>query len=307
MKSVAMFPLIVAFFCVLSGCQLQTEQHNTTAFQIYYPSKSGSFGAPALVSEVHEVQNGDKEIPELLRLLIEGPKNQELSSLIPTGVSVRDWSLKDGVLTVDFSSNYGLLSGIDLTLADYSVTITLSQIPEVKSVVTTVEGDRITYRDRQNLQKTDVFLSIYRSDPVQREITLYFPRKDQKDLGEETRSISLAEDQSLALAVLSALAQGPENDELTGVLSKTDIQSVEVRDEVCYLNLAASFQASAPEKDIADRLILYALVNTLCEMDNISSVRFLVNGAVMDHYGTVDLTDPLKSVSNLAGLSNNPS
>jgi germination protein M len=230
-------------------------------------------------------------------LVLEGPKSKELSSLIPSDVSVRDWNLKDGVLTVDFSSSYGLLSGIDLTLADYSVTITLSQIPEVLSVVTTVEGDRITYRDHQNLQKSDVSLAIYRGEPVQREVALFFPRTDQKDLGEESRSIALTEDQSLAVAVLSAMAEGPESEELTAVISKAEILSVEVRDKVCYLNLAASFYSMAPEEERADRLILYALVNTLCELDNISSVRFLSEGEVMERYGTVDLTDPLNCQS----------
>jgi germination protein M len=300
-KPIALILILVSLLCVLSSaCQAQKGEQSSTAYQIYFPTKSERFGSAALVSELHYGKAGKDEIPELLRLLLEGPKSQELSSLIPSGVSVRDWSLKDGVLTVDFSSNYGLLSGIDLTLADYSVTITLSQIPEVKSVVTTVEGDRITYRDRQNLQKGDVFLSIYRSDPVEREVTLLFPRKDQKDLGEETRSISLMEDQSLAIAVLSALAEGPDSDELTGVLSKTDILSADVRDGICYLNLAATFQTLAPEEEKADRLILYALVNTLCELDNISSVRFLTDGAVMERYGTVELKEPLKALSSLS-------
>ena len=38
---------------------------------------------------------------------------------IPSGVTLRKWTLYNGLLTVDFSSGYGVLSGIDPTLADY--------------------------------------------------------------------------------------------------------------------------------------------------------------------------------------------
>ena len=56
-------------------------------------------------------------------------------------MSLRSWTLNNGLLTVDFSSTYGTLSGIDLTLADYSVVLTLTQLEEVETVMITV-GER---------------------------------------------------------------------------------------------------------------------------------------------------------------------
>ena len=49
--------------------------------------------------------------------------------------------MNNGLLTVDFSSTYGTLSGIDLTLADYSVVLTLTQLEEVETVMITVGGE----------------------------------------------------------------------------------------------------------------------------------------------------------------------
>ena len=56
---------------------------------------------------------------------------------------------------MDFSSRYASLSGIDLTLADYSVVLTLTQLEEVEAVMITAEGELIPYRDHQRLTAGD--------------------------------------------------------------------------------------------------------------------------------------------------------
>lgn len=153
-----LFLLLLLLICC-TACESQ-ENTPSVVYQVYFPPKSQSFGDPALGAEQHAIKEGEEAIPELLRLLLEGPKGERLQAILPEGLLVRDWNLKSGVLSVDFSSGYGLLSGIDLTLADYSVTITLSQVPGVETVVTSVEGDPITYRDRESLKGGDVFFSL---------------------------------------------------------------------------------------------------------------------------------------------------
>ena len=92
----------------------------------------------------------------LLNSLLSGPSEEGLLRTIPDGVTLRGWTLENGLLTVDFSSRYGSLSGIALTLADYSVVLTLTQLDTVDTVMITAEGDLLSYRDHQRLTAADV-------------------------------------------------------------------------------------------------------------------------------------------------------
>ena len=71
-------------------------------------------------------------------------------------MALRGWTLEDGLLTVDFSARYASLSGVSLTLADYSVAETLCQLDGVDAVEITAEGDYLPYRDHQRLTGEDV-------------------------------------------------------------------------------------------------------------------------------------------------------
>ena len=47
---------------------------------------------------------------------------------------MRSWNLDEGLLTIQFSEHYGGLTDIDLTLADYCVVLTMTQLQEVELV-----------------------------------------------------------------------------------------------------------------------------------------------------------------------------
>lgn len=149
--------LVCLCLLLLLLCACQGTQSSDPSYRIYYPTKNTAFTQAALGFETHSISS-DEDLPSaLLERLLQDPQNEQLKRILPPDLLVRDYRLHDGVLTVDFSSLYGLLSGIDLTLADYSVTITLLQVPGVETVITTVEGDRITYRDRETLREEDIF------------------------------------------------------------------------------------------------------------------------------------------------------
>lgn len=57
------------------------------------------------------------------------------------------------------TSGYGGLSGVALTLADYAVTLTLTQLPEISTVSVTVRGRELGYRGSQVFAPDDVLLS----------------------------------------------------------------------------------------------------------------------------------------------------
>jgi len=143
---------------LLSGCVSQGVEENT--YDVYFLSQESGQEA-ALVAERWMIPSDHDVVEGLLNCLLAGPNDENLARAIPSGVTLREWSLKNGLLTVDFSSRYGNLSGVALTLADYSVVLTLTQLEEVDTVMITAEGDLLSYRDHQRLTAEDVQSMIF--------------------------------------------------------------------------------------------------------------------------------------------------
>ncbi len=156
----ALLCLLCILGCFCAGCSAQEAAPSQEVYEIYFPQRLASFHQPALGREPLLVSAGEDPVEAILEALLQPPKKESLKRIIPSGVVVRDWRLSEGTLYVDFSSFYGLLSGIDLTLADYSVTMSLIQIIDVEAVVLTVEGASIDYRDRNRLFLEDIICSI---------------------------------------------------------------------------------------------------------------------------------------------------
>ena len=91
------------------------------------------------------------------------------ASPVPDGVRLLDWELEEGCLHLDLSEQYGSLTGVDLTVADACLTLTLCQVEGVESVYVTVEGNEIPYRSIQQLTLEDVLLSTGQESPPPQE------------------------------------------------------------------------------------------------------------------------------------------
>ena len=144
--------LLLLLILLLSACVAVNREEEGTP--IYFVSDTPG-RTLALVPEYRLLPENVEPIQTMLEALLEGPETEGLSRAIPAGVSLRDWTLEDGVVIVDLSGRYGNLSGIALTLADYSVVLTLCQLEEVEAVMITVNGEILAYRDHQRLTLGD--------------------------------------------------------------------------------------------------------------------------------------------------------
>ena len=141
--------LLALLGTLLSGCMRRVEAQG---YDVYYVEQSAG-AASALVPEKHPLPSGRPSVEGLVDLLLSRPQREDLTSAIPEGVTLRKWTLYNGLLTVD-----GTLSGIDLTLADYSVVLTLTQLEGVETVMITVDGEMLAYRDHQRLTAEDAWV-----------------------------------------------------------------------------------------------------------------------------------------------------
>lgn len=147
--------IVLAALLLAAGCEGGQEQ-GALCYPVYFRALEGE---AALAAEERTLPPDMDPAEGLLRCLLEGPETEGLTRTIPTAVTIRSFSLEGGVLEVDFSSRYASLSGIDLTLADYSVVRTLSQLEEVETVVITVDNQPLLYRDHQELTAADAWFA----------------------------------------------------------------------------------------------------------------------------------------------------
>ena len=225
-------------------------------------------GSGALRAERVKLQGeGTEQIAEgLMKKLLEGPTEEGLKSTIPSGTSLLNLELQGRRAVVDLAGGYGSLSGIALTLADYAITLTLTQLSDIQAVEITVRGKGLAYRDQQIFTGRDVLLHT------------------EEDYEGDTQ----------VGAVAAALADGPTGKELQKVFPENlQVRSAWQEDEVCYVNLSSALLEDYPEMDpAAIRQALAAIGRSMSSLESVSETRFLVDGEFVQKYGKVDISEP---------------
>lgn len=193
-------------------------------------------------------------------------------SPFPAGTMVRSVRLSGSTAYVDLSAAYYQLSDIALTIADYCITLSLTQLTGVYAVRVTVEGRELPYRHKQAFLAGDVLLSSM--DDVVRTLTatLYFPDESGVMVAEE-RLLTQYEGESAAQVVLDALLQGAENEDLHPLLPE-DFVGMTARMEggVCHLNIPAESMARINEDTVS------AIEQSLLSADGIREVQLYIDG-----------------------------
>lgn len=288
--------LLLCAAALLSGCARGGESQQGTAYSLYFleADLESVPGGDALRAETVYLEEdlGTTALAEaLVERLLEGPSDATLENPIPAGTSLLSLELNGAYAKVDLSSNYRSLSGVALTLADYAITLTLTQLPQIAIVSITVRGQDLAYRDTQTFTARDVLLSSNEDVIGTVPATLYFLDEEGR-LTPEERTLDLYEGDTQVSAVARALELGPENRSLRLVQPEEfQVKSVWLEEDVCYVNLSSSQLETLPEeRDMP--MILQALALSLCSLDTVSEVRFLVDGDFAAEYGGASIAAP---------------
>ena len=285
---------ILSMLCallLLTGCTPGRDAESG-AYEVYFAAALPDGGAddpvqgPAVQWETRRLPQDADVLSALVECLLSGPVSDGLRSPFPDGVyQVSAPTLTDGVCEVDLSERYGGLSGVDLTIADYCIALTLCQ----------VEGEPISYRDHQLLRESDAVLSSAEDEPVYLSADLCFLR-EEGGLAMEHRELLVPSGSAPESVLLQALLAGPETEGLSAPLSgEVRVIDLWVNDSgICYVNFDAAFLSNQPTSASHARLTLYAIVNTLCQLPNVDAVAFLVEGESISDYGGVAADVPLE-------------
>ena len=295
---------ILSMLCallLLTGCTPGRDAESG-AYEVYFAAALPDGGAddpvqgPAVQWETRRLPQDADVLSALVECLLSGPVSDGLRSPFPDGVyQVSAPTLTDGVCEVDLSERYGGLSGVDLTIADYCIALTLLQVEGVEAVSILVEGEPISYRDHQLLRESDIILSSAEDEPVYLSADLCFLR-EEGGLAVERRELLIPSGSAPEEVLLQALLSGPETDGLSLPIP-ADARLIDLwvnEDGICYVNFDAAFLSGSGAAPGRDRLLLYAIVNTLCQLPNVDAVFLLVEGESVEEFGGMAVNVPLE-------------
>lgn len=292
--------LLLAAALLLCGCGAAERPADAPTMQLY--GLSGVPGGDAIAAvEVDWTDctelDTQRQAEVLLLQLLGGCADPVYRSPVPSGVQLHSCLVEGSAAQVDLSAAYGQLSGIDLTIADYCIALTLTQLSGVSVVRVTVDGRELAYRDHQLLLAREVLMTSEEDVVRTLAVRLYFPAKSMGQLAPEARMLTLYEGESAAGAIMEELLGGPETESLLPLLPEGfQVLTVRVESGTCMLNLPRSNELLLPKSAEEQQMLVQGIVNSLCSAKGISDVQLLLDGELSATFGSVDISQPLRAV-----------
>lgn len=207
--------------------------------------------------------------------------------------------VKDGIVTLDFNSAYANMSNVREIIVRASVVLTLIQVPGITGVAITV-GDAPIMNSNGEIIGTmtqDSFVNVLLTEEgmlkQETDLNIFFADETGTRLSPVPYRFTIDNSNySMEEYILSRLLEGPANGESGRTLAKgVTLNGVVTTDHVCYVNFGEDFLNQ--EQLVSDEIMIYSIVDSLCQLPYVYSVKFLVDGEtdVMLH-GSFDLSNP---------------
>ncbi|MBP3313744.1 MAG: GerMN domain-containing protein [Oscillospiraceae bacterium] len=117
-------------------------------------------------------------------------------------------------------------------------------------------------------------------EPGVMSISVWYPDENVIDVHPETRSFPYVQKEDIPLYALRELYVTPADPNLVTILSGSveDILSVTVKDSTAFVDLSQEFVSKNTGGTSLETMVIRSMVNTLCELDGIEKVQFMVQG-----------------------------
>lgn len=240
--------------------------------------------------------NTDELVGIAINALIKGPSGSKLKPIMSKDTKVISENLTESQLTIDFTSEFLHDDVTKNMFAVYAIVRTLCQIDKVGSVMVTVEGAPVDAADGNAigfLSNRDINLESDTYTTDSKNIILYFADSNTNKLAKESRTIKITDTSPIESYIINELIKGPVNKDLSATLtSDTELISVETTNGTCHVTFKNFIDKNLSDpNDPKSMLAVYSIVNTLTQLPEISSVRFLFEGKTVDTLGPFNFSD----------------
>lgn len=286
---VAVICVAVALFLNLNKSKEQIVEKGVS-YEVYYADKDTS----SLKCEIYytEEESQRKMVLAALEQIKAVPKLETLVSAVPDNLTINTVEIKNKILTLDVSKEYYELKSGEELLCRSALVWTLTSFDFIDGIKILIEGNELTQSNGQpigEMSRENIIINPEISpDPESKfvTITLYFANEDATGLEKEERTIEVNPNKYLGLYVVEELIKGPENTKLIATVpAETIVRDIRTTDDgICYLNLSQEFVTKHNGGSAGEILTVYSIVNSLCELEGIEKVQFLIEGEKQAEY-----------------------
>lgn len=295
MRRINSFLLMTGILFLLTACYSSSDT-SLKSYDIYYLNSEKT----ELVKEEWKTSLRDDDTLELAKAMLLAMKNGEdanFKSPLGKELEVNDVQEKELQLSVYFSAAYNGKTGTDEILSRAAIVRTLCQIPGIDYVDFYVEDQPLMISGNAvGLMSEESFISDLeqRGEQLTKKVTLYFSNQDGNALVANATTVKYNTVKPLASMLVEQLIRGeetishlPKKDKLLPVLSSdVVVNNVTVRENVCYIDFSKEINNHLTGIDC--QVVIYSIVNTLCELPNVNYVQFTVDGEPQEQYGEMD-------------------
>lgn len=280
--------VLILCLLLLCGCTRTETEVTDGNFLFFYRTEEISYGTAdgVIAAETVSIDAAQIDLAELMEQYLNGPVSSGLIAAVP-----EQWVLQTAYLDVQTAvlvfADKGETSPLEQTVADACLTRTLLQLPSVERVSITMQGQSET----RILGENDILLSDTGMETPQEELTLYFPDAECRYLQHETLKVNAMDAEEKAAYILNRLLNEQENGNIrSGIPAGTQLLDIRVENGVCTVDLSSEFKTKMGLNFKRERLAIYAMVNSLTELPEITTVDLWVAGAPLERLYVLDLS-----------------
>jgi spore germination protein GerM len=249
-----------------------------------------------------EVTNG-----AIARAVIEEIIKEENRSkyMIPEGTDLLSLNLKNGLLTIDFSSefkNTNLGHGYEYLMI-YTLVNSLTEFSSIDRVQFWIEGNVVESLSHIYVKEPFERDESIIADLSEQSLTMYNILDHPTDyyLVPEKRNIKIY-NKAIAKAIIDDLLKD-ENRVKNSIPEGTQLLSLNLKNGLLTIDFSSEFKNTNLGHGY-EYLMVYSTVNSLTEISNIERIQFLIEG-VKDNLPHIDISQPLeRDESIIAKVSN---
>ena len=280
-----MINCILCFAMVTSvvGCGHQTNGEDPGIVQVYYVNSDES----GLIFQDYKInaslEDTDSVIDELLVQMETMPEKLEYEAPITGPINLRSYSYSGGLLTLNFERTYFEADDVTEILDRAAMVRTLTQVPGVDYVTFQVGGTPLSDSEGNIIGNMSADSFVYNAGNEintyeKVELVLYFTTEEGKKLLPVYRSVVYNSNILMTRLAIEQIISGPNNDVSYPTINpQTKINSVSVRDGVCYVDFDNSFLIQP--YTVSAEVAIYSLVNTICAISDVNKVQISVGGS----------------------------
>lgn len=296
-----MFAVLTGLFtgCTSSDNVEQQTYGSEDCCEIYYVDNITQMLKAENVIMDSEKQN--EQVLSLFKKLSGIAKTEERSGVVPKGLEINSISIDNGTLTIDFNAVYNSMTAGEELAFRAAAVYTFTSLDFVDYLLITVDGNELKTAKGMlmgKLGREDVIMNgDISAEPTNYEIlTLYFENSEGSALSTEIREVQVNPNLPVERYIVEQVIAGPEDESLRSTVPyDTKIRDISTADGVCYVDLSVEFvnKQLGLEKDAL--AAVYSIVNSLCEIEDVTKVQFLIEGEKLDSYrNVIDLSKPVE-------------